>query len=123
MIVLGIDVGTSSVKAAIVDVASDCTILAARTSTYPIEQSEPGAAEIHAEQLWNAIGQTVGNVIDGQGDQIAGIGLSCLTPALCLLDDADRPLGAFRKTPARRGSGCGGPAGRPLPLSGPGPDR
>lgn len=96
MIVLGIDVGTSSVKAALVDLANDCTIVASGSAQYPIDRPEPGAAEIRADQLSSAIATAVTTATIGRADDVQGIGLSCLTPALCLLDSQDEPLGAFR---------------------------
>ncbi len=95
MIVLGIDVGTSSVKAALVDVANDCSVLASSTATYPIDQPEPDAAEVRSEELLAAISKAVSGAVTGRGNEVAGIGLSCLTPALCLLDAADQPLEPF----------------------------
>jgi xylulokinase len=96
LIVLGIDVGTSSVKAALVDLASDCVIVASGSATYPIDHPEPGAAEIRADELTDAIAEAVNGATVGHAESVAGIGLSCLTPALCLLGATDQPLGAFR---------------------------
>ena len=92
MIVLGIDVGTSSVKAALVDLANDCAIVASGLASYPIDRPEPGAAEIRADQLDSAIAKAVSATTAGHANSVEGIGLSCLTPALCLLDSKDQPI-------------------------------
>ncbi len=95
MIVLGIDVGTSSVKAALVDLANECAALASATATYLIDRPEADAAEVRAEELLAAISKAVTGAVAGRGDEVAGMGLSCLTPALCLLDASDQPLEPF----------------------------
>jgi len=55
-VVLGLDAGTGSAKAAIIDDAGE---LIAEAASDPIETTapEPGAAEQDADQLWDALGQ------------------------------------------------------------------
>jgi xylulokinase len=96
VIVLGIDIGTSTIKAALVDLANDCAIVSTGSSLLPLKHPEQDAAEIQADRLIEAIAQAVSGATRGRADGIEGIGLSCLTPALCLLDAVDKPLGAFR---------------------------
>jgi sugar (pentulose or hexulose) kinase len=91
MQVLALDVGTSSVKAAILDVATAMPLGAVARASYTLDYPTPDAAEVPAERLWSAVAAAARGVATA-GQHIDAIGLSCLTPALVLLDDADRPL-------------------------------
>jgi xylulokinase len=89
--ILALDVGTSSVKAAIVDVATAQPVGLIHKSSYALDHPNPDAAEVPAERLWSAV-IAAGREAVGAGEDVAGIGLSCLMPALLLLDEHDRPL-------------------------------
>ncbi|MGE3807840.1 MAG: FGGY-family carbohydrate kinase [Gemmataceae bacterium] len=92
MQVLALDVGTSSVKAAVVEVSTARPAGDIVRVAYPLEHPTPDAAEIHLDKLWQAV--TEAGRKAGRGhDPIDGVGLSCLMPALVLLDEQDRPLG------------------------------
>jgi xylulokinase len=91
MKILALDVGTSSVKAAVLDVASAAPIGPVARVAYPLDYPVPEAAEVPPARLWKAVaaaGREAALGIEG----IEGVGLSCLTPALVVLDDADQPL-------------------------------
>jgi xylulokinase len=119
MRILALDMGTSSVKAAVLDAASAAPVGTIARVAYALDHPVPEAAEVPAERLWQAV--TAAALLEAldhpvpeaaevpaerlwqavtaaaravaQGaDEIAGVGLSCLTPALVLLDNADRPL-------------------------------
>lgn len=90
MHILALDVGTSSVKAAVLDVASDQPLGAITRVTYPLDQPTPDTATISTERLWNAVVEATRQVVTGAN--IEGIGLSCLSPALVLLGEKDEPL-------------------------------
>ncbi len=90
MRILALDVGTSSVKAALLDHAATLLGPVAR-STYDLDHPEPEATEVPAERLWQAVARAARDATRSAG-RIDGVGLSCLTPALVLLDAADRPL-------------------------------
>jgi xylulokinase len=105
MQVLALDVGTSSVKAAILDVATATPVGPVAKANYTLDHPTLDAAEVPAERLWSALTAAAREATDtkkgtvplsskGQSPvlQIDAIGLSCLTPALVLLDGADRPL-------------------------------
>lgn len=96
MNVLGIDVGTSAVKAAVLDIERACQILSRGAATYRIDRPIANAAEVSAETLLAAISQAVTKALGGLEPTVEGIGLSCLTPALCLLGRDNHPLGSFR---------------------------
>jgi xylulokinase len=91
MHILALDVGTSSVKAAVLDVASARPIGKIARTEYELDHPTPDAAEVPAERLWKAVaaaGRQAALGIEG----IEAVGLSCLMPALILLDERGRPL-------------------------------
>ncbi len=98
MNILALDVGTSSVKAAVLDTATGRAVGPIAHVAYAMDAPTPEAAEIHAERLWQAVAAAARAAVQGSGvsgragQDVQGIGLSCLTPALVLLDKSDRPL-------------------------------
>jgi len=92
MRVLALDVGTSSVKAAILDVETALPVGPVSRTAYQLDHPTPDAAEVPAERLWSAIAAAARAAAEGIAG-IEAVGLSCLTPALVLLDEADHPLG------------------------------
>lgn len=91
MRILALDVGTSSVKAAVLEVSSTVAVGPIAHVPYATDHPTPEAAEIPADRLWSAI-TSASRQASNHTVGIAGIGLSCLTPGLILLDKADRPL-------------------------------
>jgi xylulokinase len=92
MRVLAIDVGTSSSKAAVLDVERAVPVGQIARVGYELDHPTPEAAEISVERLWTSIAsaaRAAARPIEG----VEAVGFSCLTPALVLLDGADRPLG------------------------------
>ena len=55
MRVLALDVGTSSVKAAVLDVASAAPLGPIAHSAYALDHPTPEAAEVPGERLWAAV--------------------------------------------------------------------
>ena len=55
MQVLALDVGTSSVKAAVLDVATAQPLGPVARASYTLDHPTPDAAEIPAERLWSAV--------------------------------------------------------------------
>src|SRR5438034_5318615 len=92
MHILALDVGTSSVKAAVLDVATAAPVGSIARVAYCLDHPTPDAAEVPAERLWSAVTAAARQAVRASG-HVEGIGLSSLTPALVLLDEADRPLG------------------------------
>src|ERR1700730_9084415 len=89
---LGIDLGTSSVKA--VAVSASGKILGLGTVEYPILTPQPGWAEQDPEQWWNATTQAVQEAMDAAGQpEILAIGFSGQMHGPVLLDKAQKPLG------------------------------
>ena len=90
---LGIDIGTSSVKAVVVD--GDQAILA--TATAPLSVSRPKElwSEQDPEDWWAAVGQTIADLRHRAGKawhEIKAIGLSGQMHGAVLLDEAGKPV-------------------------------
>lgn len=93
MHVLALDVGTSSVKAAVLDQRTGNPVARPVKASYPLDHPSPDAAEVRPDVLWAAVSSAATRAVAAaRGRSVDGIGLSVLTPALFLLDDADRVL-------------------------------
>lgn len=90
MQVLGLDVGTSSVKAAVLDVATAEPLGEVGRVAYDLDQPTPDTATLSCERLWRAVVEAARQAC--LGHPVEGIGLSCLTPGLVLLGARDEPL-------------------------------
>src|SRR5690242_20654175 len=105
MHILALDVGTSSVKAAVLDVETAAPVGRVARAAYRIDAPTPDASEVPAGRVWDA---AAARQATRPGPAVEAVGLSCLTPALVLLDEADRPLGPLwthldrRSRPAAR---------------------
>jgi xylulokinase len=89
---LGIDLGTSSVK--VVVVSTSGKILGLGSVEYPILTPEPGWAEQDPEEWWKATTQAVRQAIDrADRPKILAIGFSGQMHGPVLLDKAQKPLG------------------------------
>src|SRR5687768_10625974 len=92
MNILALDVGTSSVKAAVLDVETARPVGPIGRAEYALDFSTPEAAEVQPERLWQSIASAARQATRGVPD-VQGLGLAVLTPSLILLDKADKPLG------------------------------
>lgn len=90
MNILAFDVGTSSVKAAVLEQGSGSPLGPVVQQSYPLDQPDPDAAIIDPEKLRTAVFAAGRKA--AQGFQIDGVGLSCLSPGLILLGEGDKPL-------------------------------
>jgi xylulokinase len=89
---LGIDLGTSSVKAVVVSVAG--RILGIGSVEYPILTPQPGWAEQDPEEWWNATITAVRKALAAAGrPEVLGIGFSGQMHGPVLLDRDHKPLG------------------------------
>jgi xylulokinase len=99
MRILALDVGTSSVKAGVLEVATAAPVGPTARVAYELDAPVPEAAEIPPGRLWDAVTGAAreavrkAGVAGLPGHDVQAVGLSCMTPALVLLDRADRPLG------------------------------
>jgi xylulokinase len=87
---LGIDLGTSSLKALVLDV--DGAIVGTASAAYPMMTPQPGWAESDPEDWWEAAGRAVREAAGARAPEIAAIGLSGQMHGVILSDDAGRPL-------------------------------
>ena len=89
---IGIDLGTSSVKVVIVD-RTDGRLLGAASASYPIDRPQPGHAEQAPERWWQASVDAVRRALaNAEHPPIDAIGLSGQMHGTVLLDRALRPL-------------------------------
>src|SRR5437764_183775 len=82
---LGIDVGTSSLKALVLDV--DGTIVGSGQSSYPMAQPRPGWAEADPQDWWKAAAPAVAGAAGPHAAEIAAVGLSGQMHGVVLCDD------------------------------------
>jgi xylulokinase len=90
MHILSLDIGTSSVKAAVLDVASAQPVGPVEHVGYSLDLPTPDTATISPDKLWDAVVQAAKRA--GQGQRVEGVGFSCLSPALILLGEDEKPV-------------------------------
>lgn len=88
---VGLDLGTSSLKAVAIDAAG--AVLARAGAAYPTYRPKPRAAEQDPADWFRAVGDAVDELVTVVPSQRwAGIGLSAMIPTLVLADAAGQPL-------------------------------
>jgi xylulokinase len=87
---LGIDLGTGSVKALLIDDSG--RVVAEASRTYAVRSPVPGYAETAAEEWWVQTVAAVRECCAGRGDAVQGIGLSGQAHGVVVLDKNDQPL-------------------------------
>ena len=97
MYLLGYDIGTSSVKASLVDVTTGETAASAQypDSEAPITAKQPGWAEQEPEMWWEELKQATKHVFAIAGDvksEIGAIGISYQMHGLVCVDKEGQPL-------------------------------
>jgi xylulokinase len=92
MQILGLDVGTSSVKAAVLDATTEQHLGPIFHVPCQLRHPTPDAAELDPEEIWQTVTRAARQACRDFPD-VQGVGLSVLTPGLVLLDKADQPLG------------------------------
>ncbi len=91
--VVGVDVGTTGVKAVVLDEHGQ--VRAEAGEEYPTHYVEPNGAEQDPDDWWTATARCVGLALargDTSPDQVCGIGVSSQAPSIVVLDAADRPV-------------------------------
>src|SRR5437588_12404381 len=100
---LGIDLGTSSLKALVLDV--DGTIVGTGSASYAMSTPQPGWAESDPQGWWDAAATAVHEAAGEHASEIAAVGLCGQMHGVVLSDDAGEPLRAailWADTRARR---------------------
>src|SRR2546421_3544697 len=100
---LGIDLGTSSLKALVLDV--DGTIVGTGSASYVMSTPQPGWAESDPQGWWDAAATAVHEAAGEHASEIAAVGLCGQMHGVVLSDAAGDPLGAatpWADTRARR---------------------
>ncbi len=91
MRILALDVGTASVKAAVLDAAAARPLGPVARAPYDLDTPTPDAAEVPLARLRQAVVQAAREAALGH-PVVEGVGLSCQSPALVLLDRNHRPV-------------------------------
>ncbi|MEK9783709.1 MAG: FGGY family carbohydrate kinase, partial [Opitutales bacterium] len=88
---IGIDVGTSSIKALLVSPTGE--VLASSNPQYPFQTPAPLWAETDPEVWWHATCAALKELLEDQKpESIAGVGLTGQMHGLVLLDQEGQPL-------------------------------
>ena len=91
---IGVDIGTTNVKAAILDTQTH-TVVASASAEHPLFHPRPGWAEQEPDNYWRAVVHCIrGCLAQGSGlaDRVAGIALSGLVGVTLPVDASGRPL-------------------------------
>ena len=86
---VGIDVGTSSVKAVLAD--ANGAVLSSASAPCSVQHPAPAWAEVHPGQWWDGAVRAV-RALEVAGRDVLGIGISVLYPALVLFDREMNPV-------------------------------
>lgn len=90
---LGVDVGTTSLKAAVID--ENAKLLGIASGKYRLITPDQSSVQIDAESMWEAFLHCIRLLRDGMGidmSQVAGISISSLCPGLIALGEDGRVL-------------------------------
>ncbi len=87
---LGLDLGTSSVKALLLSEDGDC--VGEGSASYPVRSPRPGWAESSPDDWWNTVVEATETAVGPRGAQVAALGLSGQMHGVVLADDRGRPL-------------------------------
>ena len=94
---LGFDIGSSSIKATLLEIASGKTIASAfsPSSEMPMQSSEPGFAEQDPEMWWKELVNAMNKLhqqVSFSGDEVAAIGIAYQMHGLVCVDKDLKPL-------------------------------
>jgi len=89
-LLLGLDIGSTLVKAALFDARGRTIAVAARA--VPVQRPQPGWVERDAGATWRAAAAVVKHCADGKGRQIAAIGITGCGNGAVFLDGRLQPL-------------------------------
>jgi xylulokinase len=89
-VLLGLDLGTSSVKALLLGEAGYA--VGEGSASYPVRSPRPRWAESSPDRWWNAAVEATKKAVGDRGAQVAALGLSGQMHGVVLTDDRGRPL-------------------------------
>ena len=105
MQILALDVGTSSVKAAILDVATATPVGPVARTSYELDHPTADAAEVPAERLWSAVTASAREATATKGVVIlrpkAVVDKTIKTPSLLALQSEAKKRGLDTLTPKK----------------------
>ena len=87
---LGLDLGTSSVKALLL--SEDGYAVGESSASYTVRSPRPGWAESSPEAWWNAVVEATNSAVGDRGAQVAALGLSGQMHGVVLTDDRGSAL-------------------------------
>jgi xylulokinase len=87
---LGIDLGTGSVKALLLD--TDGTVVSEASSSYLVQSPYPGWAESDSADWWLAVVKAVREAVGDRSNLVRAIGLSGQMHGVVLVDEIGQPL-------------------------------
>lgn len=91
---LGVDIGTTNVKACILD-TSTAAVIASSSAEHPLHHPYPGWAEQLAEEYWDAVAACIREClrqVPDRGTDIAAVSVSGLVGVTLGVDTAGRPV-------------------------------
>ncbi len=90
---LGIDIGTTNVKACILDTDSN-KVVASGSQEHPLFHPKPGYAEQEGDHYWEAVVSSIKQCLSqgSYADDIAGVGLSGLVGVMLPISKTGKPL-------------------------------
>lgn len=87
---LGVDIGTSSVKAVLVE--PDGSIVGEGSVPYAVSYPAPGWAESNPDDWWQGAGVAIRQAVAGKGRAVQAVGLSGQMHGVVLTDTTGRPV-------------------------------
>ena len=90
MTLLGLDLGTGSVKALLLD--EDGIPLGQSSASYPVDAPRAGWAETSPEDWWTAVAKAAREAVGDRGPDVTAVGLSGQMHGVVVADDAGGPL-------------------------------
>lgn len=89
-VLVGLDVGTSAVRALAVDAGG--TVMAVAAAAYPLSTPRPGWAEQDPEDWWQAARKALRELTEGLKAPVLGVGLTGQMHGAVFLDERDRVI-------------------------------
>jgi xylulokinase len=89
-VVLGVDIGTSSSKGALVDLEG--RLLASATRTHTVSRPRPGHVEMGGDVWWDEFVALSRELLSGRSVEVQAVGVSGMGPCVLLVDEGGAPL-------------------------------